>query len=480
MTEYNLPTLYSIDKSGKERMWRIWVVNNAVFKEYGTVSGKKIITEPRVFEAKNIGKKNATTSEEQAMREAERDWIKQLDKAYFPSDDDTEGKNMMERVMNEKKKTGNVNTGLSTVVRNEPIKASTSKTLINATFIEIDDDNYKLLPNYKIEGYETDFKPMHADVWDDIPKVRKYINFEKGIYVQPKLNGIRAHISFVGGYVVLTTRQGKQFGHFKHLREASIPIFQKFPDVILDVELYAHKIFAKQVYSGKPDPNGKRKVEYLPLSKGEDNELVFEAAFGAITSICNVSRTKASPLEDQIQAWVFDIADPTGKLNQDQRFKIRDDIFNYLNIKNDDQTHTFVKVPTRLVYSLKEVDDLHDHYARDNFEGVVLRSRDMLYENGKRSKSMRKYKYFEDKEFEIIGVEYDPGVARENFSWVCKTDEGRIFKAKPTGSVEQRREWFDNSDSLVGKMLTVRYKDKSFVSGEVPREPRGIAIRDYE
>ena len=53
---YSLPTLFYLDSKGKERMWRVWVIGNALNQEYGTVNGKKI-TNKRLFDGKNKGKK---------------------------------------------------------------------------------------------------------------------------------------------------------------------------------------------------------------------------------------------------------------------------------------------------------------------------------------------------------------------------------------------------------------------------------------
>ena len=115
------------------------------------------------------------------------------------------------------------------------------------------------------------------------------------------------------------------------------------------------------------------------------------------------------------------------------------------------------------------------------FEGVILRSKNLFYESNRRSLKIRKYKKFIDEECKIVGVRCDPGVGKENFTWVCvrRFDNKKVkFRAKPMGTEEQKMEWFDNSDSYKGKLLTVRYQMLS--DKGVPRFPRGVGVRDYE
>ncbi len=64
------PTLYKT-KSGKVRIWRIYVIENVIHTEFGEQGGKIQHTEDMILSGKNIGKINETTKEEQAVLEAE-------------------------------------------------------------------------------------------------------------------------------------------------------------------------------------------------------------------------------------------------------------------------------------------------------------------------------------------------------------------------------------------------------------------------
>lgn len=74
--------LYETDKKGNTRQWKIWVVGNVIHTEYGLQNGEKIKNTEVIKTGKNIGRKNATTSEEQAIKEAKSKWTKKKDKGY--------------------------------------------------------------------------------------------------------------------------------------------------------------------------------------------------------------------------------------------------------------------------------------------------------------------------------------------------------------------------------------------------------------
>jgi len=73
-----LPVLYAIDKRGKERLWKVWVIGDTVHWTSGLVGGKKQLYK-RTHKGVNKGKSNETTAEEQAELQMQRMWTRQLD-----------------------------------------------------------------------------------------------------------------------------------------------------------------------------------------------------------------------------------------------------------------------------------------------------------------------------------------------------------------------------------------------------------------
>jgi ATP-dependent DNA ligase len=458
--DYELPHLVKDDKDGVEHIWKIWVQGNVVHKSYGHTTGKHIHNE-RAYDSVNKKNKNITTPEEQAKREAERDWVKQLDKGYTPRKTDKKGMEMMAKVNTEKQKQGNANMGISTVIRSGAKKPVAKK-------------KKDKLHNLTVPGYTSAFHPMHAEKWNEENKCLKYFDFEKGVAVQPKLDGIRAHLSLqkivdpataeilgiqVGSlYCILTSRKGKQFVWLKHIRDQGLIFLKDHPDIILDGELYCHHMVNK-----------------------DGEELEDADRFDQISGACRVARSDPHELESQISLHIFDIADPTGKLTQVERFDLLDKLFNRADVVK--KCPSFVRVMTQIINNKEAIKDIHDNYYYYNgYEGVILRSKDLMYQSDVHSLMMRKHKYFQDEEYKVVGVKVDPGLPEQNFVWICEAEvegEKKTFRAKPMGSEKLRKKRYDERAKYINKaILTVRFQELTKTG--VPKFPRGIAIRDYE
>ena len=80
-------TLYSKDSKGELRVWSIYTEGAEVVVKHGKLGGK--VQEKRyTAEAKNQGKANETTPEQQAILEAEAKYVKQLKSGYFADKDE--------------------------------------------------------------------------------------------------------------------------------------------------------------------------------------------------------------------------------------------------------------------------------------------------------------------------------------------------------------------------------------------------------
>lgn len=448
---YVLPMLYNIDKKNKERYWKIWCVNNAVCVKHGEVNGESTSSK-RKYEGANIDKSNGTTPNEQAKRVAERKWISQLDTGYHPKS--KEGKELFKKIQKAKKEQGNTNTNLYLLIRGKELPKA--KKAINK------DDGI-------IRDFETDFLPMHCHKWEEKAKCLKYFDFENGVYIQPKVDGIRSFAKIHNGNVIFISRQGKQFKWLKHLREEFLLFLEGNEDILPDFELYAEEIKGK-VKEYKKDKPIFETSSTLTLNTN--------MRFSAISGACKMNLTKPHIFDNQICAYIFDIADETGKLTQTERFKILNKLFKSENAK---KCKHIKRVKTKIIHSIDEMNEYHDEVFDKGYEGVVLRSKDMLYESKRKSLKMRKHKYDNDEEYVIVGIKHDKGVPDEQFVFKCEIEvdgEIKYFYPKPMGDKEQKLEWFNNSDELVGKLLTVIYQEIS--NKGIPRFPRGKCIRDYE
>lgn len=128
------------------------------------------------------------------------------------------------------------------------------------------------------------------------------------------------------------------------------------------------------------------------------------------------------------------------------------------------------------VFSEDEMKAAHKQYVACGYEGIMIRNSHGLYESGKRSADLQKYKLFLDEEFEIVAV----GEDKNNNAVLCVFDptSGETFTVC-YGDFEQRKHQLENWKEYVGKMLTVKYQTR-YKDSKLPQFPTGVCIRDYE
>lgn len=79
-----LPLLFHEAKKGTIYQWRIWTDGAEIVTEYGQINGAKVIAR-KIAEAKNVGRANETTPEQQALLEAKSMWQAKVDRKYRQS-----------------------------------------------------------------------------------------------------------------------------------------------------------------------------------------------------------------------------------------------------------------------------------------------------------------------------------------------------------------------------------------------------------
>ena len=81
-------------------------------------------------------------------------------------------------------------------------------------------------------------KPMLA-----YPVSTKPVDYSKPVFIQPKLDGVRCLIQYDKKYGVKAySRTGKEWLNIDHIRMQLWDFFQKYPNIILDGELYNHDL----------------------------------------------------------------------------------------------------------------------------------------------------------------------------------------------------------------------------------------------
>ena len=208
-----LPHLYKRRKDGKLHKWMIWAKDDCVYRQDHIVGGK--IKDPtiRFCDGTNIGKSNERSPQEQAIAESKRNWAKQLDKGYEPDPSDTQGQILFKQVMSAKSQSGFKNHDIMD-------RAITVNVTTNSS-------------SKKKQGAAHDKRlfPMLAMEWN---KKKSKIHLTEGAYIQPKVDGVRCLARMESGKVLLTSRTGKNFPHFSHIKKDLLPLLNKNSGVILD------------------------------------------------------------------------------------------------------------------------------------------------------------------------------------------------------------------------------------------------------
>lgn len=295
------------------------------------------------------------------------------------------------------------------------------------------------------------FLPMLASDYLKAPHKVRY-----PAYVQPKLDGVRCSVFLnENGDVVLRSRGGKDYDISNtELMPALQTLFKALvdaEDLILDGELYMHGYSLEQIVSAV-----KRVDADAVAAKSENDDDIL-----------------ISEIRKFIEFHMFDVYD---KQNPNTVFSHRLGTLSEISravigLGIDDMV---IMVFTETVESSDNLEEIIEHYVHDLYEGVIIRNTDGVYEVGKRSGNLLKYKLFHDDEFEIVGVDVDKdghGVF-QCYCPVAKTTFGCTF-----GHHLERKYQASYPEKYIGKYLTVKYQTR-YKDTQLPQFPTGLRFRD--
>jgi DNA ligase-1 len=131
-------------------------------------------------------------------------------------------------------------------------------------------------------------------------------------------------------------------------------------------------------------------------------------------------------------------------------------------------------VETRYICTIPEFEKSMEDFTRAGHEGIIVRDPDGWYTAGK-SNALLKYKTFQDAEFRVVDVIEATGKDRGTAVFVCATAAGVTFHVRPAGDFEERSIQFEERESTIGRMYTVRFQE--LTNRGIPRFPTGVAFR---
>ena len=291
------------------------------------------------------------------------------------------------------------------------------------------------------------FKPMLA-----YPVSAKPIDYSKPVFIQPKLDGVRCLIQFEASnkkgphgpnMVKAYSRTGKEWKNIDHILDQLTPFFQKYPDVILDGELYNHDL-------------------------RDDFE----------TIISLVRRQKPDDIDmlesrDMVQFHCYDYI--PGPALRKAKFDSR----NIWLKKELKESYCVKHVATDLADDETKAQAHHRINLENGYEGSIVRL-NTEYQN-KRSHSLRKFKDFHDAEATIVGYLDGKGKRQGTVGkFIMQDDEGVEFGCPPGKGYTYKdlKVMLDNIHDYIGQRATFTFFERTKAGSY--RHPLFKCIRNYE
>jgi DNA ligase-1 len=366
--------LYKQTATGATQVWfqEINPVGDSFRTVSGQLNGKLVYSEWTVCTAKNIGKANGTTPQQQCQLEVEANYKKKLAQGNYKDSLDEDS---------------------------------------------LSQDNY--VKPMLAKKFGEDYTPTSVD-------------YTKGlVYSQPKLDGIRCIATQQG----LFSRQGKSIVSAPHIHEALKPLFDKYPGLVFDGELYTDKLV---------------------------ND------FNKIISLTRKTKPTVEDLKESrelIQYHVYDLvaAQKTTKASFADRYEFLDGLIAELN------SDYVALVETKKVRDTRDLDELFQVYLEMGYEGQMVRLSTTPYEN-KRTKQLLKRKEFEEEEFLIHDIEEGTGNRSGMAGTIyLKKQDGAVFGSGVRGNRDSYRELLQNKTKYIGTLASVRFQN--YTPDGVPRFP---------
>lgn len=330
--------------------------------------------------------------------------------------------------------------------------------------------------NYRENKADLESLDILAMLAADYRKRGKSIEYP--CYGSDKYDGVRALAKKRNGVVTIESRTSQVYD-IPHIH-AALSIHMQDGD-IWDGEIYLHGEVLQDITSAVGRTDTQKEIDKVQrkidkILKEADHlaeDMTAEQTEGLQERLDNArSELKDAVLIHEIRPKLeFHIFDVVSGKTFDERVKDLDELTGIPVVSPCIQITQYVWVADAEDMKVK-----HDDSVDRGYEGLMLRNFKGVYESGKRSTDLQKYKEFVDAEFEILDVIPD----KEDGSrfLVSNNLNDRTF-AVTLGSMAQRAEYLSNKELYIGKMITVRYQSR-YKKTKLPQFPCGVVVRDYE
>lgn len=280
--------------------------------------------------------------------------------------------------------------------------------------------------------------------------------------IQPKIDGVRC-VSCYGNVpnttnitpgtsieikdIVLRSREGKEFDWLEHIRENVLSLLKYLPPgTILDGEIYVH------------------------------GEMIFNDIISAVKSKLVKEKTNKF-----LQYWIFDWINYSIP-NWERLTKLKNAYNKWIDDGGDRDVICLVNTYKAGKYS--DIERFYGEFIEQGFEGLMIRHHEeaekkKAYYKAERSVNLLKYKEFQEAEGIVVDVVSAQGKDSGTAIFLLEDpNTGVKFRARPGGTLKERKKYYDNREELIGKLYTYKYFELT-IDG-VPRFPVGKGFRDYE
>ena len=258
-------------------------------------------------------------------------------------------------------------------------------------------------------------------------------------FIQPKLDGVRCLFTVKGAF----SRANNQFMNVDHITKDLKPVFDRYPTLILDGELYNHGL--------KDD---------------------FEKIISLVKKKKPTDQDKAEAAE-LVQYHMYDVASMTiGTYTDRYLFLLAEKSF-----KNKSCLQI---IDNNLVLDFDDAVVMHKKNLKIGYEGSIYRTPSGKYK-GTRSWDLMKFKDFHDAEATIIGYEIGKGKREGTLGkFIMQDYEGNEFGCPPGKGYNYKdlADMLNNIHDYIGQYATFTYFERTKAGSY--RHPHYKAIRNYE
>jgi ATP-dependent DNA ligase len=268
------------------------------------------------------------------------------------------------------------------------------------------------------------FEPMLCHAYKD-----DLFESHERFIMQPKLDGVRCLTKIEKGSISCSSRNDNPFPELTE-RISKLINYGKLETVILDGEIISPTNYLE---------------DSISIVRGANKPMLYV---------------------------LYDLYDPSRPdLPYTDRLAMLTSLVNFFNVAE-----------IQLIESITDRFDTADHYLSmfisQNYEGLILRHADLVYQQGKRPPGLIKYKRVITDEYTILDVLDGKGNRAGLASSIRCVDNGNEFFAGINKDNDYCRNMLTHKNDFIGKAATIQYFDRTKYN--VPKFAKFVSVRDYE